>query len=171
MKRFLLTCTTVAAFAGVAAAAPQTMPNMQQMQELLKQSGLGNMSQQDMQRVMQMGATTMEIHQCAQGSVGKPAFERFMGEMNAVGKQVQGYCDQQKPNEARSLALATLQTKANDPVAVALKNCYQEKKPQLESALDANRAREFANYERWSEDPSLAAQEMQTSDICRYKTN
>lgn len=104
---------------------------------------------------------------CTQKTAGKPATDAFYQQMQAVGKQVEGYCKQGNAAQARTTVLETLNAKHNDPVVKSLLTCYDAQKTTVASLGGQQVARDAEHYSRWLKEPELAKTEMQESDVCR----
>lgn len=139
---------------------------LQQMQGALSGSTASGITPEQ-QLKLQQGLAVAQLYSCTEQLVGKQRLDAFVNDIKAAGKQVEALCKQARATEARSLALATLQAKGNDPVAIATRNCYYDNKPQIEPLLSSQDPKDIANYERWLEDPSLAEQEVREGDICK----
>ncbi len=116
---------------------------------------------------LQQGLVLTQVYNCTENVVGKENVDAFINKMKATGKQVEAYCKQAQPTEARALAVNTLKANANNPTAIAARNCYYEYKPQIEPLLASQNPADIANYERWLQDPALAEREVKESDICK----
>jgi hypothetical protein len=168
--RFTMTLAAMLLVGGHAfAATPNDMaPMLENLQRMLtKQGSMTPEKMEQQRRQLQMGVVALKMHQCAEASVGKPRLDAFMDDMNVVGKTIENYCKNNMPDQALGLALGTLKSKYNDPVAIAGRNCYYEHKAELEPLLPTDIAADTANYERWAEDPTLAASEAKPTDICK----
>ena len=169
LASIIVLCTSYGAYAQ---QSPNDMQQlMQNMQRMIQQEGAqGNFSPEwiaKQQRNLQLGVVTSKIHRCIEDAVGKPRLDAFMDEMNGVGQTIEGHCKSQQAEEARALAISTLNAKFNDPVAIAARYCYNEHKIDLEPLLTSKAAMDAANYERWAEDPSAAEREVKPTDICK----
>ena len=107
------------------------------------------------------------ILSCTQKTAGQQPTQTFYNEMNAIGKQAEGYCKQGNATEARALLVSTFTTKKDDPVAKAALACYDAQSSLVAGIGGAQIAADAANYARWMRDPALAATEMKDTDICR----
>lgn len=143
---------------------------LQQMQGAVSGGAISGLTPEQQLKIQQ-GLVITQVYSCTEQVVGKQRLDAFVNEIKATGKQVEALCKQARATEARSLALATLKAKGNDPVAVTARNCYQEHKPQIEPLLASQNPKDIIKYERWLEDPSLAEQEVREGDICKGTPN
>lgn len=168
MRFFITLAVMLIGTQAIAASSSDMGPMLQNLQRILnKQGAMSPEKIEQQRRQLQMGVVALKIHQCTENSVGKTRLDTFMDDMNVVGKTIENYCKNNMPDQALGLALGTLKAKYNDPVAIAGRNCYYEHKSELEPLLPAAIASDTANYERWAEDPSVAAREARPTDICK----
>lgn len=176
MSRFILLLLLFASAPAMAQITIRNGVNSKQVDQFLQQvqGSLANGSiklSPEQQQKMQQGLVFMQVYSCTEQVVGKERLDAFANKVKAAGKQVETLCKQARPTEARALALNALKTHANDPVAIAGRNCYNDHKPQIEPLLASANAKDVANYERWLEDPALAEQEVREGDICKGSPN
>ncbi len=123
----------------------------------------GKNSQQSLAQVVVIGS----LLGCTQKTAGKEATASFYKQMEAVGKQAETYCRAGKAEDARSLLLTTFTEQHTSPVVKAALDCYDAQAETVAAIGGARMAADAAHYARWMRDPTLAQNEMQTSDICR----
>lgn len=140
---------------------------MRQLQQVLVKSGLRQEDALAQQKKIAMGLAILQIRGCIEQNVGKTATKRFIDEITREGKIIEGLCRQGQATQARKQVIALMKEKEHDPVARAAHLCYTEHEQAFSAISDKISAEELANYERWSENPSVAEQEMKDSDICK----
>ena len=128
-----------------------------------KISGLSPEQQASMQRALVIG----KLYGCMGETVARPQLDDFMADMQVVGRNIEAHCKQGQAEEARTLALATLKERRDDPVAVAGRRCYHQHKPDITPLLDTEATVDAVKYERWADDPVLAEREVTARDICK----
>jgi len=147
-------------------SSEQIQQFMQQVQTTINAGEVPGINAEQ-QKKLQLAMAAGKIYDCTEVNVGRPRVEAFISDMQNVGKHVETLCKQGRAPEARALALATLKDKSNDPTGIAARHCYFDKKPEFEPLLNNYPAHEIANYERWAENPDIAAQEVREQDICK----
>jgi len=119
------------------------------------------------QEKLQQGIVIASLMGCTSKTAGKPATDAFYKQMQTTGKQVEVLCKAKRAPEARALVLQTLKTHQEQPVVLAVNNCYSTQKEDFDTMAGPKLANDAENYSRWLADPSIAEAEMTDQDVCK----
>jgi hypothetical protein len=150
----------LAASSALAQTAPAN-PNAEMMQQLQRMMQ-GKNSQQVLGQALVIGT----MLGCTQKTAGKEATQAFYGQMQTIGKTVEGYCKRGHKTEARALLLATVEENADHAVAKAALGCYDVQLPNIAALGGKRMAADAARYASWVRDPEAAKVEMNETDAC-----
>lgn len=119
------------------------------------------------QEALQQGIAIASLLGCTSKTAGKPATDAFYGKIQTVGKQVEAQCKAKNFAGARATVLAELKKDQNEPVVLALNNCYATGKANFDMMAGPKLADSAEMYARWIKDPALAETEMTEGDVCK----
>lgn len=130
------------------------------------QKALGNKNvQNNMGQVLVMGT----LMGCVKKAAGTEAMQAFYNKMQTAGKEIGQLCKTDHPVQARDLALKTVDENANDPVAKATLNCYDQQAASIKAMGGDKLANDLALYASWMRNPSKAHAEVTPQTVCRNK--
>ncbi len=157
MKQLLLTIIACLAITG-AATAQEATPQQKLQMMLGKKGGKDTLGQ---------AIVVGTLLGCTQKVAGKEATQEFYNEVNAVGKNISGYCKQGYHTEAKALALSTLEKSKTDPVYKAALGCYDKNAQNITGLGGQKMADDLTKYAAWAKDTELAKREMTETDVCK----